>query len=80
MGDITIRITGGTKCYHIEALGIPPTLDHSINWDVCYDPPFDFILEDINPGEYQVKVTDNNGCEEVNIGIIEITTTTTTIL
>ena len=59
-GEITISVTGGTAA-----------IDYSYNWDDLSTPSanigFNSALTGISAGNYQISVTDDNGCSDSSI-------------
>lgn len=76
MENIIFNILGGVKPYKVELIGVPPTPSYLITWKINQDAPFEYTLNNIDPGEYQIKVTDSKGCIEISTGTITLTTTT----
>jgi len=70
MANITFTIVAGTPTYHVELI---PDIGTSWNFGSAGTK----TIYAIPAGEYQLKVTDSNGCIAIKGGIIFTTTTTT---
>lgn len=76
MATITIRILNGTPPYLVELISLPPTAPTGLTWN--FGVAGIYILTGIPAGNYQVRVTDSNGCIVTSPGDIVVTTTTST--